>query len=247
MRLKDKVCVITGSSRGIGKAIALEFAKQGAKVVINASAMSERANEALEEIRATGAECELVCADVSTQEGAKQLIDTAQERFERVDVLVNNAGITRDTLMLRMSEEDWDKVMEVNLKGPFNCIKAVSRMMMKQKCGSIINITSVVGLIGNPGQANYCASKAGLIGLTKTTAKEYAKKGIRCNAVAPGFIQSDMTDVLSDEVKAGYLANVPLGRFGSGEDVAALCVFLASDSSTYITGQVINVDGGLVM
>lgn len=247
MKLKDKVCVVTGSSKGIGKAIALEFAKNGAKVVINASAMSERAEETLKEIRETGALCELVCADISTADGAKMLIDTAVEKFGGVDVLVNNAGITRDTLMLRMSEDDWEKVMDVNLKGPFNCIKAVSRVMMKKKCGSIINISSVVGIIGNPGQANYSASKAGLIGLTKTTAKEFAKKGIRANAVAPGFIQSDMTEILSDEVKESYLSNIPLGRFGTGKEVADLCVFLASDSSAYITGQVINVDGGLAM
>lgn len=247
MELKDKVCVITGSSRGIGKAIAVEFAKLGAKVIINASCESERALNTLEEIKALGAECGIAYADVSKPESAKELIEKAVEKFGRIDVLVNNAGITRDTLMLRMSEEDWDKVMDVNLKGPFNCIKAVSRLMMKQKCGSIINITSVVGIIGNPGQANYSASKAGLIGLTKTTAKEFAKKGIRCNAVAPGFIESEMTDVLSDEVKNGYLENVPLGRFGKGEDVAKLCAFLASDSSGYITGQVIDVDGGLVM
>lgn len=247
MQLKDKVCVITGSSRGIGKAIAKEFARCGAKIVINASAKSERAESALKEIRELGAECEIAYADVSNPDSAKGLIDKAVEKFGRVDVLVNNAGITRDTLMLRMSEDDWDRVMEVNLKGPFNCIKAVSRLMMKQKSGSIINITSVVGIIGNPGQANYSASKAGLIGLTKTTAKEFAKKGIRCNAVAPGFIESEMTDVLSDEVKNSYLENVPLGRFGKGEDVAKLCAFLASDNSGYITGQVIDVDGGLVM
>ncbi len=245
--LKDKVCIVTGSSRGIGKAIALEFAKQGAKVIINATSESEAAINTLEEIKKIGTDAILVCADVSTTEGAKLLTDKAVEKFGGIDVLVNNAGITKDTLMLRMSEEDWDKVMDVNLKGPFNCIKAASRTMMKQKCSSVINITSVVGLIGNPGQANYSAAKAGLIGLTKTTAKEFAKKGLRCNAVAPGFIESDMTEVLKDDVKNAYLENIPLARFGKGEEVAKLCAFLASDLSSYITGQVINVDGGMVM
>ena len=245
--LKDKVCIVTGSSRGIGRAIALEFAKQGAKLVINSTSESDAAINTLEEIKSAGADAVLVCADVSTSEGAKILVDKSVEEFGKIDVLVNNAGITKDTLMLRMSNDDWDKVMNVNLKGPFNCIKAASRILMKQKTSSVINITSVVGLIGNPGQANYSASKAGLIGLTKTTAKEFAKKGLRCNAVAPGFIESDMTEVLGDDVKNAYLENIPLARFGKGEEVAKLCAFLASDLSSYITGQVINVDGGMVM
>ena len=245
--LKDKVCIVTGSSRGIGRAIALEFAKQGAKLVINSTSESDAAINTLEEIKSAGADAVLVCADVSTSEGAKILVDKSVEEFSKIDVLVNNAGITKDTLMLRMSNDDWDKVMNVNLKGPFNCIKAASRILMKQKTSSVINITSVVGLIGNPGQANYSASKAGLIGLTKTTAKEFAKKGLRCNAVAPGFIESDMTEVLGDDVKNAYLENIPLARFGKGEEVAKLCAFLASDLSSYITGQVINVDGGMVM
>lgn len=245
--LKDKVCIVTGSSRGIGRAIALEFAKQGAKLVINSTSESDAAINTLEEIKSAGADAVLVCADVSTSEGAKILVDKSVEEFGKIDVLVNNAGITKDTLMLRMSDDDWDKVMNVNLKGPFNCIKAASRILMKQKTSSVINITSVVGLIGNPGQANYSASKAGLIGLTKTTAKEFAKKGLRCNAVAPGFIESDMTEVLGDDVKNAYLENIPLARFGKGEEVAKLCAFLASDLSSYITGQVINVDGGMVM
>jgi len=245
--LKDKVCIVTGSSRGIGRAIALEFAKKGAKLVINSTSESDAAINTLEEIKSAGADAVLVCADVSTSEGAKILVDKSVEEFGKIDVLVNNAGITKDTLMLRMSDDDWDKVMNVNLKGPFNCIKAASRILMKQKTSSVINITSVVGLIGNPGQANYSASKAGLIGLTKTTAKEFAKKGLRCNAVAPGFIESDMTEVLGDDVKNAYLENIPLARFGKGEEVAKLCAFLASDLSSYITGQVINVDGGMVM
>lgn len=247
MELDNKVSIITGSSRGIGKAIALDFAKAGAAVVINATKENDTAKNTLCEIEALGAKAKLIYADVSKPEEAARLISEAYDTFGKIDILVNNAGITRDSLMLRMNEEAWDSVIDVNLKGPFNCIKAVSRIMMKQKCGSIINMTSVVGITGNAGQANYSASKAGLIGLTKTTAKEFAKKGIRCNAVAPGFIQSEMTDVLPEEVKQKYLDNIPLARFGTGEDVAKLCRFLASDLSMYITGQVINVDGGLAI
>ena len=247
MELDNKVSIITGSSRGIGKAIALDFAKAGAAVVINATKENDTAKNTLCEIEALGAKAKLIYADVSNPEEAARLISEAYDTFGKIDILVNNAGITRDSLMLRMNEEAWDSVIDVNLKGPFNCIKAVSRIMMKQKCGSIINMTSVVGITGNAGQANYSASKAGLIGLTKTTAKEFAKKGIRCNAVAPGFIESEMTDVLPGEIKQKYLDNIPLARFGTGEDVAKLCRFLASDLSMYITGQVINVDGGLVM
>lgn len=247
MELDNKVSIITGSSRGIGKAIALDFAKAGAAVVINATKENDTAKNTLCEIEALGAKAKLIYADVSKPEEAARLISEAYDTFGKIDILVNNAGITRDSLMLRMNEEAWDSVIDVNLKGPFNCIKAVSRIMMKQKCGSIINMTSVVGITGNAGQANYSASKAGLIGLTKTTAKEFAKKGIRCNAVAPGFIESEMTDVLPGEIKQKYLDNIPLARFGTGEDVAKLCRFLASDLSMYITGQVINVDGGLVI
>lgn len=245
--LKDKVCVITGSSRGIGKAVALDFAKKGAKLIINATSESEAAISTLSEIRKLGAECELVVCNIKNPDEAQRLIDTAIEKFSKVDVLVNNAGITKDKLMIKMSEADWDDVLDVNLKGAFNCIKAAARPMMRQKGASIINITSVVGMTGNAGQANYSASKAGLIGLTKTVAKEFSKKGLRCNAVAPGFIESDMTDALPEEIKNTYLDSIPLQRFGRGEDVAKLCAFLASDLSDYITGQVINVDGGLVM
>ena len=247
MRLDNKVCIITGSSRGIGRAVALDFAKAGACVAINATKENDAAKRTLDELKAIGANAKLICADVSKPDEAALLIAEAFDEFGRIDVLVNNAGITRDSLMLRMNDDAWDSVMDVNLKGPFNCIKAVSRIMMKQKSGSIINMTSVVGITGNAGQANYSASKAGLIGLTKTTAKEFAKKGIRCNAVAPGFIQSEMTDILPEDIKLKYLENIPLAKFGTGEDVAKLCRFLASDLSGYITGQVINVDGGLVM
>lgn len=247
MILENKVCIITGSSRGIGKAIAVEFAKKGAKLVINSTTENDNIKAVYDEIKSIGAECIICCADVSKGADADRLVKSAIEHFGKIDVLVNNAGITKDTLMLRMSEKDWDDVLDVNLKGSFNTTKAAVHPMMKNRNGSIINVSSVVGLIGNAGQANYSASKAGLIGLTKSTAKEFSKKGIRCNAVAPGFISSDMTDKLSDSVKEKYFESIPLARFGTGEDVAKLCAFLASDLSGYITGQVINVDGGLVM
>ncbi|MDO4618432.1 MAG: 3-oxoacyl-[acyl-carrier-protein] reductase [Clostridia bacterium] len=245
--LKGKVAIVTGSARGIGKAIALNLAKNGANIVINDIPGSELAGKTAEEIRALGVETAVALGDVRHTEDVKNIVDTAVSTFGKVDILVNNAGITRDNLMLRMSEDDWDMVLDINLKGAFNMIKAVSRPMMKQKSGSIINISSVSGVIGNAGQANYSASKAGLIGLTKTAAKEFAKKGIRTNAVAPGFIRSDMTDKLPDDVKAKYLESIPLMEFGEVEDIANLVTFLASEKSSYITGQVINVDGGLVM
>lgn len=245
--LSEKVCIITGASRGIGKAIALEFAKKGAKLVINSTSENETSLATLEEIKSLGAECVLVTGDVRNLDDVKKITDACIDNFGRIDVLVNNAGITKDNLLIRMSEQDWDDCLDVNLKGAFNLIKSASRTMMKQKNTSIINITSVVGISGNAGQANYSASKAGMIGLTKSVAKEFSKKGIRCNAVAPGFIKSDMTDKLSDDVKGKYFDQIPLGRFGDPEDVAKLCVFLASDLSSYITGQVINVDGGLLM
>ena len=247
MILNDKVCVITGSSRGIGKAIAVEFAKKGAKLVINATKESKDSIKTLEELKELGCDARIVYADIRKADEAKALIETAVSEFGSVDVLVNNAGVTKDTLMLRMTEDDWDDVLDINLKGAFNTTKSAAHLMMKKKTGSIINITSVVGITGNAGQANYSASKAGLIGLTKTTAKEFSKKGIRCNAVAPGFISTDMTDKLSDDIKKKYFEQIPLQRFGTGEEVAKLCAFLASDLSSYITGQVINVDGGLVM
>ena len=245
--LTGKTAIITGSGRGIGRAIALKLASQGANIVINDIPSSDYAEKTAEEIRALGVKAIVSLGDVRNIDDVKRLVDTALDEFGKIDIFVNNAGVTRDGLMLRMSEEDWDLVLDINLKGAFNCIKTVARPMMKQKCGSIINIASVVGVMGNAGQANYSASKAGLIGLTKTTAKEFAKKGIRANAVAPGFIASDMTDKLSDEVKASYFEAIPLAQFGKAEDVANVVAFLASDSSSYVTGQVINVDGGLVM
>ena len=245
--LEGKTAVITGSGRGIGKAIAMKFASLGADIVINDIPQSEYAEETCEEIKKLGVKSIVVKGDVRNADDVKNLIDTTIKEFGKIDILVNNAGITRDGLMLRMSEEDWDLVLDINLKGAFNCIKAAARPMMKQRSGSIINITSVVGIMGNPGQANYSASKAGLIGLTKTTAKEFASRKIRCNAVAPGFIASAMTDKLDDDTKAKYLAAVPLSEFGKPEQIADVAAFLASDMSNYVTGQVINVDGGLLM
>lgn len=245
--LKGKTALVTGSARGIGKAIALKLASLGANIVINDIPSSEDAAKTAGEIRTLGVGAAVALGDVRNIDDVKNMVDTAVSEFGTIDILVNNAGVTRDNLMLRMSEEDWNLVLDINLKGAFNCIKTAVRPMMKQKSGSIINIASVVGEMGNAGQANYSASKAGLIGLTKTTAKEFAKKGIRANAVAPGFISSAMTDKLPEDIKAKYFESIPLGMFGSTEDVADAVAFLASDMSSYITGQVINVDGGLVM
>ncbi|MBR5271636.1 MAG: 3-oxoacyl-[Clostridia bacterium] len=245
--LKGKTAIITGSGRGIGKAIALKLASLGANIVVNDIPSSTDADATSEEIKNMGVESIVVKGDVRNIDDVNELIKATMDKFGKIDIFVNNAGITRDGLMLRMSEEDWDMVMDINLKGAFNCIKTVARPMMKQRSGSIINITSIVGVMGNAGQANYVASKAGLIGLTKTTAKEFASRGIRCNAVAPGFIQSAMTDVLPDDVKQKYFDSIPLGKFGQTEDIANVVAFLASDMSAYVTGQTINVDGGLVM
>lgn len=245
--LEGKTAVITGSGRGIGKAIAVKFATLGANIVINDIAQSDYADDTCEEIKKLGVKAITVKGDVRNIEDVKLLVDTAVKEFGKIDIFVNNAGVTRDGLMLRMSEEDWDLVMDINLKGAFNCIKTVARPMMKQRSGSIINITSVVGIMGNVGQANYSASKAGLIGLTKTTAKEFASRGIRCNSVAPGFISSAMTDALDDSVKQKYFDAIPLGKFGTAEQIADTAAFLASDMSNYITGQIISVDGGLLM
>ena len=245
--LKDKVAVITGSGRGIGKAIALKLAENGANIVINDIPGSDYADETKKEIEALGVKAIVVRGDVRNKDDVEALINTTIETFGKIDILVNNAGITKDGLMIRMSEEDWDTVLDINLKGAFNCIKAAARPMMKQRSGSIINIASVVGVMGNAGQANYTASKAGLIGLTKTVAKEFSSRNIRANAVAPGFIESHMTDMLTDDVKAKYFDAIPLSRFGKTEDVAKAVLFLASDLSSYVTGQTINVDGGLVM
>ncbi len=246
MKLAEKVAIVTGSTRGIGQAIAEELARQGAKVVISGR-NGERAQQVAAAIQEAGGEAIAVQADVSHMEDAQRLVKETLDRWGRIDILVNNAGITRDNLLLRMSEEEWDTVLQVNLKGAFNCTKSVTRQMMKQRQGRIINITSVVGQMGNAGQANYAASKAGLIGFTKSVARELASRNITCNAVAPGYIQTDMTAALDDAVKDSLKQQIPLGRLGTPEDVARVVAFLCSDDAAYITGQVINVDGGMVM
>lgn len=246
MNLKEKVAIVTGSSRGIGKAIALELVQSGAKVVISGR-NRERIELVLKQIEGMGGEAISVSADVSKMDEASNLINKTLEKWERVDILVNNAGITRDSLIIRMTNEDWQEVLNTNLTGTFNCIKSVTRQMMKQRSGSIINITSVVGIMGNAGQANYAASKAGVIGLTKTVARELASRNITCNAVAPGYIETELTEELDEKIKENLRQQIPLERIGTIEDVAKVVTFLASDNASYITGQVINVDGGLLI
>lgn len=246
MSMSGKVVIVTGSTKGIGRCIAREFARQGAQVVV-CGRDAQRARQTVEEITAEGGKAVSIIADVADAEQAKQLIDGALQQFERVDVLINNAGITKDNLLMRMSDQDWDVVLNVNLKGTFNCIRAVARPMMKQREGRIINITSVVGQTGNAGQANYAASKAGIIGLTRSVARELASRNITCNAIAPGFIETEMTDVLGEKVRQTMQEQIPLRRLGTVEDVAAAALFLAGPGAAYVTGQVINVDGGMVM
>jgi 3-oxoacyl-[acyl-carrier protein] reductase len=247
MDFTDKVAVVTGSSRGIGRAIALRLAAGRAKVVVNYRGNEAAAAEVVCQIQAAGGEALAVQADISDPAQAEALIDAAKKTYGRIDILVNNAGTTRDTLIMRMSEEDWDVVIDTNLKGTFNCIKAVTRPMMRQKYGRIVNITSVAGLAGNAGQANYAAAKAGLVGLTKTVAKELGSRGITCNAVAPGFVPTDLTASLPENLIEKALELTPLGRMGTPEDMAAAVAFLASDDASYITGQILAVDGGLAM
>ena len=247
MMLNGKVAVITGAGRGIGRAIALQFAEYGAKVVVNYRSSVAQVEELLASIQNAGGEAIAIQADVSREEEAKKLIDEAVKHFGRVDVLVNNAGITKDNLVMRMSEEDFDSVIDVNLKGTFFCMKHAATVMLKQKQGKIINISSVVGLTGNIGQANYAASKAGVIGMTKSIARELAPRGITVNAVAPGFIETDMTDKLPDKYKEATMAAIPLKRYGIANEVAGAVSFLASEAANYITGQVLQVDGGLAM
>lgn len=243
---KDKVVLVTGGSRGIGEAISLKFASLGAAVVINYAASETKANALVERIKSGGGEATAIKANVADFEDAMHLVNKALEQYGRIDVLINNAGITKDNLMLRMTEADFDAVIDVNLKGTWNMCKQATRQFLKQRSGSIINITSVVGLIGNPGQANYVASKAGIIGLTKSLAKEFGSRGITVNAIAPGFIATEMTDQLPDDVKEAYLKQIPLNRLGQTDDVANLAVFLASEAANYITGQVISVNGGMI-
>jgi len=246
MRLKDKVALITGGARGIGRSIALAFAQEGADIVVADVNMEEAKKTALD-IEQLGRRSLALEMDVTDYTKVEGVVNKILDKFTKVDILVNNAGITKDNLLLRMSQAEWDAVLNVNLKGTFNCIKAVSRPMIKQRSGKIINIASVIGIIGNPGQANYSASKAGIIALTKTAAKELASRNINVNAIAPGFIQTEMTARLSEELKQKMKEAIPLNKFGSPEDVAAACVFLASEDSRYITGQTIVVDGGMVM
>ncbi len=246
MKIENKTAIVTGAAQGIGKAIALKLAGAGANVVVS-DVNLEAAEATAREIEALGVKAMAVKCNVADAAEVGELVKKTQETFDTIDILVNNAGVTRDNLMMRMDEKDWDLVLDVNLKGAFLTTKAVSRVMMKQKHGRIVNISSVVGLMGNAGQTNYSASKGGLISLTKSVAKEFASRNITCNAVAPGFIQSAMTDKLTDEVKQAYFKAIPLSRFGTAEDVADAVLFLVSDQAAYITGQVVQVDGGLVM
>ena len=245
--LSGKVALITGGGKGIGAAIAKEMAVQGATVIINYSHSEEAAKHLKEEIQAMGRQAEIYGCNVADFEQVKTMISDVVKAHKRLDILVNNAGVTKDGLLMRMNEDDFDYVMDVNLKGTFNCIQQVTRQMMKQRCGRIINLSSVVGLYGNAGQVNYAASKAGIIGMTKSAAKELGSRGITVNAIAPGFIQTEMTDVLSDDMKEQMLKSTTLGRFGQVEDIAHAAVFLASDRAGYITGQVLCVDGGIRM
>lgn len=245
--MKGKCAIVTGGAKGIGKAIALKLASLGVNIVLNYRSSSAEAEETAEEIQKLGVEVLTVQADISKLDQVENLIKAAKEKFGTIDIMVNNAGITKDTLILRMKEEEFDSVIDVNLKGVFNCMKAVTPVMVRQKHGKIVSISSVVGIAGNAGQVNYAASKAGIIGMTKSLAKEVGSRGINVNAVAPGFIDTDMTSTLNDKVKEEAEKNIPLKRFGKSEDVAEVVAFLSSEASNYVTGQVIQVDGGMLM
>ncbi len=242
-----KTAIVTGASRGIGRKIALELGKEGYNVVVNYAGNKEKAEEVVSEIKSFGVEAFAFQANVSEQDEVKAMIKETTSQFGTIDVLVNNAGITRDNLLMRMKQDEWDDVINTNLKGVFNCVQAVTRPMLKQKFGRIINLSSVVGSLGNAGQVNYVATKSGVEGMTRTFARELASRGITCNAVAPGFIVSDMTDQLSDELKEQMKSQIPLARFGEDSDIAHTVAFLASDKASYITGQTIHVNGGMYM
>lgn len=244
-RFENKIVLVTGAGRGIGASIAKRFASEGAEVIVNYSGNDEAAQKTVDEITATGGQAQKYKCSVNDSESVKVMIDEIIKKFGRIDILVNNAGITKDGLMLRMTDEDFDRVIDVNLKGTFNCTKYISKYMLKQKSGKIINISSVVGLSGNAGQVNYSASKAGIIGITKSAAKELSSRGITVNAVAPGYVDTDMTKVLSDNIRNEILKNISLQRMGNVEDISNCVAFLASEDASYITGQVISVDGGM--
>ncbi|MCZ8539503.1 MULTISPECIES: 3-oxoacyl-[acyl-carrier-protein] reductase [Psychrobacillus] len=246
-KLDGKSAIVTGASRGIGRDIALYLAKEGAMVAVNYSGSKDRADAVVEEIKVTGGKAFAIQANVDQSDDVQNLISSTIEQYGSVDILVNNAGITRDNLLMRMKEQEWDDVLNTNLKGVFLCTKAVTRQMMKQRAGRIINITSIVGVSGNAGQANYVAAKAGVIGLTKSSAKELASRNITVNSVAPGFITTDMTDALPEDIKSQMLSQIPLAKFGNPLDVAKAVAFLASEDANYITGQTIHVNGGMYM
>lgn len=247
MILKDKIALVTGGTRGIGREIALSLAKEGASIAISYNNNDALAQEVVEEIQKNGVRAIAIKANVAKGEEVARMVKKLEEELGSVDILVNNAGVTKDNLLIRMTEEDWDRVLDVNLKGVFLVTKALARSMMKKRYGKIINISSVVGINGNPGQGNYAASKAGVIGFTKSMARELASRGIRVNAIAPGFIETDMTDKLKEDIKEAMMKNIPLGSFGKPEDIANLVVFLASKNADYITGEVIRVDGGMAI
>lgn len=247
MELSGKTALVTGAGRGIGAAIAKKLADKGATVIINYSGNDKAAQDTLDDIAADGNKAEIYKCNVADYEEVEHMIQYVVQKYKKIDILINNAGITRDGLIMRMSEKDFDDVIDVNLKGTFNCIRHVARQMIKQRCGRIVNMSSVVGIAGNAGQVNYAASKAGIIGITKSAAKELAARGITVNAIAPGYIDTDMTRVLSDDIKDGIVSQIPLKRMGQVSDIADAAVFLVSDRASYITGQVLSVDGGMNM